>query len=185
VQMKTRFSLVPGDASVADRLRLMGTFHIPEAHFTDENVQHKIDSLSLRSQGKPREAKEAAEPVVTADLRGDFKLNNGVLSFSLLHFLIPGTHIDLTGKYGLDGKTLDFHGTARLEAKVSQMTTGWKSMLLKPIDPFFAKHGVGTEVPIRVTGTESHMHIGLDYGHKSRHEPERKQLDRASTQGGR
>jgi hypothetical protein len=182
VQMKTRLSLVPGDASVADRLKLAGAFHIPEARFTSENVQHKIDSLSLRSQGKPRQAKDGAEQDVSADLRGNFALNNGVLSFSLLHFLIPGTHIDMAGDYGLDGRTLDFHGTARLEAKISQMTTGWKSILLKPIDPLFSKNGVGTEVPIRVTGTESDIHIGLDYGHKSQRGPQRKQFDRASAQ---
>jgi hypothetical protein len=70
-----------------------------------------------------------------------------------LHFLIPGTHADLVGEYSLDGKTFDFHGTLRLDAKLSQMTSGWKSILLKPVDPFFAKHGAGTEVPFKITGT--------------------------------
>lgn len=53
-----------------------------------------------------------------------------------------------------------------MNATVSQMMTGWKSILLKPIDPFFRKNGAGTEVPIRVTGTESEPHFGLDFGHK-------------------
>jgi hypothetical protein len=72
----------------------------------------------------------------------------------------------MTGTYTLDGQTFDFRGKARLDAKVSQMTTGWKSILLKPIDPFFSKKGVGTEVPIKITGTESAPHFGLDFGHK-------------------
>jgi hypothetical protein len=46
------------------------------------------------------------------------------------------------------------------------MTTGWKSILLKPVDPFFSKNGSGTEIPIRITGTESEPHFGLDFGHK-------------------
>ena len=46
------------------------------------------------------------------------------------------------------------------------MTTGWKSILLKPVDPFFSKDGAGTEVPVRITGTESEPHFGLDFGHK-------------------
>jgi hypothetical protein len=46
------------------------------------------------------------------------------------------------------------------------MTSGWKSVLLKPVDPFFSKDGAGTEIPIRVTGTESEPHFGLDFGHK-------------------
>jgi hypothetical protein len=129
-----------------------------------------VDSLSLRSQGKPGEAKEHTEADVPVDLRGVFTLKDGLLSFSLLHFLIPGTHVDMTGTYGLDGQEFDFRGTARLDAKVSQMTTGWKSILLKPVDPFFNKNGAGTEVPIRITGTESEPHFGLDFGHKDEHD---------------
>jgi len=172
VQMKTKLSLVPGDASVTDRLKLAGTFHVPQAQFTNEKVREKLDSLSIRTQGKIKEAKELAGEDVTADLEGVFTLKNGLLSFSLLHFLIPGTHIDLTGDYGLDGKQFNFQGKAMLDAKLSQMTTGWKSILLKPVDPFFSKDGVGTEVPIRITGTESEPHIGLEFGHKSEHDTE-------------
>jgi AsmA-like C-terminal region len=166
VEMKTRLSLVPGDATVADRLKLAGSFHVLRAHFANQKVQGKLDSLSLRSQGKPKEAQEHTEEDVPVDLRGVFTLKDGVLSFSLLHFLVPGTHVDMTGDYSLDGQTFDFRGTVRLDAKVSQMTTGWKSILLKPVDPFFSKHGAGTEVPIRVTGTESEPRFGLDFGHK-------------------
>jgi hypothetical protein len=170
VEMKTGLSLAPGDVNVADRLKLAGTFHVLRAHFANEKVQGKLDSLSLRSQGKPKEAQEHDKEDVAVDLRGVFTLKDGVLSFSLLHFLIPGTHVDMTGDYSLDGQTFDFRGTARLDAKVSQMTTGWKSILLKPVDPFFSKNGAGTEVPIRITGTESEPHFGLDFGHKDEHE---------------
>jgi len=79
--------------------------------------------------------------------------------------LVPGTRVDMTRDYSLDGQTLDFRGTARLEAKISQMTTGWKSIFLKPVDPFFSKNGAGTEVPIRITGTQSEPQFGLDFGH--------------------
>jgi hypothetical protein len=166
VEMTTKLSLPPGSEDVVDRLRLAGNFHMPSAHFTNEKVQSKIDSLSLRTQGKPKEAKEELDKDVPVDLRGVFTLADGTMNFSLVHFQIPGTHVDMSGVYSMDGKTFDFHGTAKLEAKLSQMTTGWKSILLKPVDPFFSKHGVGTEVPIKVTGTESEPHFGLDFGHK-------------------
>jgi hypothetical protein len=170
VQMKTRLSLEPGDASLTDRLKLAGTFHIPAGHFSNQNVQGKLDSLSLRTQGKLKQARTSDEQNVPVDLRGVFTLTDGQLSFSLLHFLVPGTHIDMTGDYTLDGQKFDFRGTARMEAKLSQMTTGWKSILLKPVDPFFSKNGAGTEVPIRISGTESEPHFGLDFGHKGEHE---------------
>jgi hypothetical protein len=180
VEMKTRLSLAPGDASVADRLKLAATFHVLGAHFTNEKVQGKLDSLSLRSQGKPKQAQAHIEEDVPVDLRGVFTLKDGLLSFSFLHFLIPGTHVDMTGTYGLDGKQFDFRGKARLDAKVSQMTTGWKSILLRPIDPFFSKDGAGTEVPVRITGTESAPHFGLDFGHKNEPENIGKNTDTAS-----
>jgi hypothetical protein len=166
VEMTTKLSLPPGDEDVVDRLKLDGNFHVMEAHFTNEKIQSKLDSLSLRTQGKPKEAKQGAQENVPVDLRGVFNLNDGTLSFSLLHFQIPGTHVDMAGEYSLDGRTFDFSGTAKLDAKLSQMTTGWKSILLKPVDHFFSKDGAGTEVPVKVTGTESEPHFGLDFGHK-------------------
>jgi hypothetical protein len=166
VEMKTKLSLPPGSDDVIDRLKLDGSFHMPSAHFTNEKVQSRIDSLSLRTQGKAKEAGEHPDEDVPVDLRGVFTLADGTMSFSLVHFLIPGTHVDMAGVYSLDGKTFDFHGTAKFEAKLSQMTTGWKSILLRPVDRFFSKDGAGTEVPIKVTGTESEPHFGLDFGHK-------------------
>jgi hypothetical protein len=179
VEMKTRMSLAPGDGSVADRLKLAGAFHMPRAHFTSDKVQQKVDSLSLRSRGSPRQAQAHVEDDVPVDLRGVFTLKDGLLSFSLLHFLIPGTHVVMTGDYSLDGKKFDLRGTARLRAKVSQMTTGWKSVLLKPIDPFFSKNGAGTEIPIRITGTESEPRFALDF----RRKPDRDNIGKNAVTG--
>ncbi len=172
VEMKTKLSLPPGEEDIANRLKLVGSFHIPAAHFTNEKVQGKIDSLSMRSRGTKGVAPGRVQPVVTSDLEGTFTLSQGVLSFSYLHFLIPGTHADMTGKYSLDGNTFDFHGLLRLDAKLSQMTTGWKSILLKPVDPFFQKHGAGTELPFRISGTREAPRFGLDFRHKEEHPKE-------------
>jgi hypothetical protein len=180
VEMKTKLSLPPGEADVADRLKLAGSFHVFGGHFTNEKVQDRLNAVSLRTSGKFNEEPENAQANVPVDLGGVFALKGGLLSFSLLHFLIPGTHVDMTGDYSLDGKTFDFRGTARLDAKLSQMTTGWKSLLLKPVDRFFSKDGAGTEVPVRITGTESEPHFGLDYGHKDEHKPLEKDFDSAA-----
>ena len=136
------------------------------AHFTDEPIQQKLDAFSKRSQGKIKDTNDSPTNDVHSDLQGTFTLSNGLLSFSRLDFTIPGTRVDLTGTYSLDGNQIDFHGTARLDAKLSQMVTGWKSVLLKPVDPFFSKHGAGTEVPVKVTGTKSDVHFGPDFGRK-------------------
>jgi hypothetical protein len=166
VEMKTKLSLSAGAEDIANRLKLVGGFHIPTGHFTNDKVQDRIDSLSVRSRGKNGARRGQTDPVVTSDLEGRFTLSHGILSFSYLHFLIPGTHADMTGQYSLDGNTFDFHGVLRLDAKLSQMTTGWKSILLKPVDPFFHKHGAGTELPFKISGTREAPRFGLDFHHE-------------------
>ena len=168
VYLKTKFNLPPGEPDVANRLQLSGNFEVSDAHFTNEKIQGKLDALSVRSQGKPKLAQKNNVPdKVQSDMKGTFDLRNGVFSFSRLNFQIPGTEVNLTGTYSLDGNIFDFHGMARLDAKVSQMVTGWKSILLKPVDPFFSKNGAGTEVPFKITGTKSEPRFGLDFHHKS------------------
>lgn len=167
VSLKTKFDLPAADADITDRLKLAGTFQVSAVHFTNEKWQAKIDSLSLRSQGKPKLAKEHVTDDVPSDLTGAFQLNHGLLSFRSLHFEVPGMEVEMAGKYSLDGKEFDFHGKARMQATLSHMVTGWKAILLKPVDPFFKKHGAGTELPVKITGTKSEPHFGLDFGHKS------------------
>lgn len=166
VKMNTKLSLPPGEPEVAQRLKLNGRFRIPDARFTNNKVQDRIDSLSLRSQGQAKLASQQPDITIPSDLKGKFVLDQGKLSFSSLQFVVPGTHADVTGQYTLDGKVFDFHGILRLDAKISQMTTGWKSILLKPVDPFFKKHGAGAEIPFKITGTNDEPHFGLDFGRK-------------------
>ncbi len=169
VEMKTKLGLPPGEEDVADRLRLDGNFRVSRAHFSNPKIQTKLDLLSLRTQGKIKQAPKDAGPDVPVDLEGSFSLKDGSLSFSPLYFSVPGTYVEMAGSYTLDGQTFDFHGKALLDARLSQMTVGWKSILLKPVDRFFSKDGVGTEVPIRINGTQSEPHFALDFGHKEEH----------------
>jgi hypothetical protein len=122
-------------------------------------VQEQIDSLSRRGQGRPR---DAAISEVPADLEGAFVMGGGRIDFSRLRFFVPGAAVDLTGGYGFRSEELDFHGTLRLDARVSQTMQGWKRWALKPADPFFAKQGAGTLLKIQVVGPRSEPRFGLD-----------------------
>jgi hypothetical protein len=167
VVMHTRMSLPPGPETVIDRLKLNGTFKIVAGTFSSAKIQDRINDLSLRGQGKPQLVKQAGDITVPSDLNGVFRLENSVMTFSQFEFSVPGAESQVHGQYSLDGNIFDFHGTLKLKAKLSQLTTGWKSILLKPIDPFFSKNGAGTEVPFRVTGTRSEPHFGLDFHDKN------------------
>jgi hypothetical protein len=164
--LKTKLTLPPGDPDVSTRIKLSGNFQVSGAHFSNDKIQGKVDAISMRSQGKPKLAEDNIADNVASELKGTFNLANGTIDFSQLQFQVPGTQVNLTGIYSLDGNQFDFHGKARLDAKLSHMVRGWKSILLKPADPFFSKHGAGTEVPVKITGTKSEPHFGADFGHK-------------------
>jgi hypothetical protein len=173
-RLRTKFLLPPGKQEIMDLLQLDGQFGIAGATFTSNTIQEKIADLSLRGQGRPKEAREInagsdpTEPeTVVSDLNGGFALKDGTATLRHLSFAVPGAGIVLDGTYGLKNEQLDFAGTFRMQAKVSQAFTGWKSALLKAVDPLFSKHGAGTEVSIRIRGTREAPLFGLDLFHRN------------------
>jgi len=162
VNLKTRFDLPPGKEEVTEKLRLKGQFGIGHGQFTSEEIRGKIEGLSRRGQGKPDD--EDAGSAVT-QLAGRFALKEGLITLSGLTFHVTGATVQLDGSYALQDEAMDFHGKLRLDARLSQMTTGFKSFLLKPFDPFFRKHGE-TELPIKITGTRTRSSFGLDFHRK-------------------
>jgi len=180
VNLKTKFDLPPaseGGGKVVDRLKLQGKFGIGEVQFTNPGIRGKIESLSDRAQGHPND-KHEDDPL--SQLKGNFALGGGVITMRNLGFSVPGVKVHLDGTYGLRSEDLDFHGLAQLQAKPSQMVTGFKSVFLKLVDPFFRKNGV-TQVPIKVTGKREHPSFGLDFHHK-KEEGKEKPPDEARNQ---
>lgn len=168
VAMKAKLHIRPGKESVSQKLGLQGGFTLRQIHFTNPEVEDKVDMLSLRAQGDPKDAKPGAADV-HSQMQGKFVMGEGKLRFSNLLYTLPGGTVQLSGVYSLDGKEFDFTGKVRTEAKLSQMVaTKWKSWLLKPVDPFFSKNGAGTEVPVKITGTKGAPKFGLDFGHKDK-----------------
>lgn len=172
VRLTTRFDLPPGPRSVVHRLSLQGKFAVDHASLTNPQWQRGAEEVSLRSQGKAGAARiltqgqtPAGIPAgpVPVSVHGTFALANQTLTFSKLDCTVPGAEIALTGTYTLDGKELAMTGKARMQAHLSNIVGGWRGKLLRPADPFFARHGAGTEVPIKITGTKSSPHIGLNF----------------------
>ena len=159
--VQTKFDLHPGEEEIAKRLKLDGSFTVQSAQFTNPEVEAKISSLSRRGQGKPRD-----DEIQNArfDMQGHFVLANSQITFSSLSFSVPGASVQLQGTFGLISQALDFHGTVRLQAKVSQTTTGIKSLLLKAIDPLFEGKGAGTVLPIKITGTRGQPSFQIEIG---------------------
>ncbi|MCC6590663.1 MAG: hypothetical protein IT168_28490 [Bryobacterales bacterium] len=161
IQLTMKFALPPGQGEIADRLKIRGQFALLDARFTSTTVQDKIDSLSRRGQGRP---KDHGIDEVPSRLAGSFNLANGVIDFDRLRFTVPGAAVSLAGHYTFASEEMNFRGDLKLDAKVSQTMSGWKRWALKPVDPFFAKEGAGTFLKIKVDGTRDNPQFGRDKG---------------------
>ncbi|MCW5979207.1 MAG: hypothetical protein KIT09_14115 [Bryobacteraceae bacterium] len=164
IRYRVKVDLPPGDKPVADKLRLDGRFVVGDALLTKGSLQDKIDRLSEKAQGNPESEPPPGD--AESDFSGDFKLADGVIHLSEVAFSIPGAAVRLSGKYGLRSEKLDFRGFVRMDAKVSETTTGWKSLLLKLADPFFGRKDKirGAEIPIVISGTRENPEFKLDVG---------------------
>ena len=91
-------------------------------------------------------------------------LGGGVLSLRRVSFAVHGANIEMAGRYRLVPGTVDFTGTARLDAHVSEMVSGWKRLPLKILDPLFSHDGAGTVLPISVTGPASKPDFKVEIG---------------------
>jgi hypothetical protein len=154
--------LPAGPQDVMDRLKLTGTFQVNGAKFTNAEIQTKLSDLSERARGLDPDDHQTA---VASNFRGQFRLADSVLSLRETAFDVPGAAVNVGGTYGLSSELLQFDGTVRMKATVSQAAGGGvKSVLLKVVDPLFRRDGAGAVLPIRIRGTRGEPKFGLDFG---------------------
>jgi hypothetical protein len=164
VKLKAKLIVPPGKEKALNKIILDGQFGVENAKWSSPALREKLESLSRHGQGKPKDDDTGSS---VSDLKGSFRLENGVINFPGLTFSVQGAAVDLTGTYDLRGGGLDLTGHLRLQAKLSQTMTGTKSFFLKAFDPFFKKDGAGTVLPIRITGTRDKPIFGISVFHKT------------------
>jgi hypothetical protein len=120
-------------------------------------VQAQINDLSRRARGERQ-----LEPTkVTSNFNGTFGLANSRLALPVVRFDVPGAIVDLGGSYGVRRGDLDFDGALYMDARLSQTVSGFKSLLLKPVDLLFRRNG-RTLVPLTISGTRTNPKFGLN-----------------------
>jgi AsmA-like C-terminal region len=146
---------------------LDGDFGIGGGHFEKPATQAKVDDLSAAARGdkkaqqvQQQNANTPQENVISY-LRGHVALRNGVATFTHLSFKVPGADVQMNGTYNLLSEAVNFHGTLKMDATLSQSTNGIKSFFAKIIGPFVNKKH-GSVVPVVMSGTYAHPHFGLD-----------------------
>jgi hypothetical protein len=159
LNVKTRFVLPPGPGDALQKIRLDGSFEVKKARFTTGNIQARINELSQKARVDDDD--EGPPDQVVSDLEGRFVMNNGTIRFSNVSFTVPGARVEVSGTYAVRSEALDFRGTVRLDARLSQLTTGVKSVLLRILDPLLRRKDV-TVIPVTIGGTVDEPKFGLD-----------------------
>jgi hypothetical protein len=156
--LHTKIEIPPLTGKVREKLELDGRFEVRDGRFVNSTIQNQIDRVSKRIRAQTRNPDSDR---VVSHMTGAFHLENAVIRFHDLSFGVPGAEIDLAGDYNLDSDALDFGGTLKIQPTISQMVTGWKRLVLKPVDRLLEKKGVGVFLHIRVEGTSKAPIFGV------------------------
>ena len=162
----------PGD-SFMERLRMTGTLNVPAEKISDQQAEKNLSAFSERARGssKPNTGVDSntsqtdATKDVLSSLQGSTRLENGVVSTSRLTFKVPGAQATMAGTFRFQGEVAHLTGNLKMDTDISHTATGFKSLLLKPLAPFFKKKNAGAVVPIAVTGTPGHYQVSQDIAH--------------------
>jgi hypothetical protein len=98
-------------------------------------------------------------------LKGPAKIRNGMVSTDGLDFQVPGAAVKVKGTFNLYDKSVHMVGDLHMQTDLSHVTTGFKSMLLKPFAPFFKKQNAGAVIPIAITGSPNDYKVTQDLAH--------------------
>jgi AsmA-like C-terminal region len=155
------------------RLRVDGAFDVPAERATNRNVEKSLTDFSRRAQGKdvpdrPKDDPRAAvEDDALSSISGPASIRDEVVTTKGLTFQLPGAEANLQGTFAIHTCAVHLTGDLKMHSDISHAATGFKSLLLKPLAPFFKKKNAGAVVPIAVIGTPGQYKVGADFGHKN------------------
>jgi hypothetical protein len=144
---------------------LEGEFGVGDARFTSPVTQTKVNKASEEARGHPDEEDPNS---VVSDLKGGVALKDGVATFSRLSFTLPGAKADVHGTFNIVNERINMHGMVQLQAKLSNTTSGFKSFLIKVLNPFINKDKPQEPLPVAVSGTYSHPQFSVSITSKKK-----------------
>ena len=174
VTLKAHAHLAPerDQAKFLERLSVNGSFKLTDERLTDPSKEEILTNFSRRAQVSKQPHSEPAADMnagtpgnVLSSLEGQVKIQDGVVSTQQLTFMLPGASAVLNGFYDLHSGNVHLAGNLTMSSDVSHVTSGFKSVLLKPLIPFFKKDNAGAVIPISVTGGPSDYKVSQNLLH--------------------
>ena len=162
LSMAARAQIPSGSEPFLERVKFEARFGIDDGTFKPQ-TQKDVNELSAGARGQNKDDPET----VLTDLKGAVDLTGGVANFSYLDFGVPGAHARLHGTYNIENHRIGLHGQMEVDTQISKTSSGFKSLLLKVMDPFFRKKKKGEIVPVHILGTYEKPQFGLDLGQQN------------------
>lgn len=165
-------------------LNVVADFVIVDGRFTKTQTQKQVVDLSQRSRGKkaPENPDVALKEDIRSSTTGHVVLQNGIAALDHISFSVPGAVADMHGTFNVLNEKIDFHGTLKTDASFSKTAGGVKSFFLKPLDRVFKKEPKGAAIPIKMDGTYSDPHPGVELtGNKGNNEGKSPQPEESAT----
>jgi hypothetical protein len=157
-----------------DRLHVDGSFEVPAERLTNSKTENELSAFSERAQKAPPAKIDPLASTspggpdqdyvadVVSSLKGKATIAKGNVTTQDLEFQIPGAFVDLRGTMGLHGGSVHLVGNLHMQSDVSHAATGFKSILLKPLIPFFKKKKAGAVVSILISGKPGSYKVSQD-----------------------
>jgi hypothetical protein len=161
VRLQARVELPPGPPSFLRRIRLDGDFGIAGGHFASASVQMPVNRLAESARGEKKDQEEQDPTVVLSNLKGHFAAQGGIARLSNVSFTEPQTLAEIEGTYNLLDTGVKIQGVLHTSGKLADTTGGFKSLVLKALNPFLKKKNI-TVVPFEINGTSSDPVFSLD-----------------------
>jgi len=167
VTLHAKVEIPPGKRRFLEKIIVHGNFGVGAGEFSNPATQESVNKLSAGARGE--EHPVDPETVLT-DLTGQVVMENGIANLSDLSFGVPGASSRMGGTYNLIDHKIDLRGQMQVDSKLSNSTSGVKSLLLKVMHPFFKKRNKAELLPVRISGTYEKPSFGLDLNDKKAQE---------------
>lgn len=161
ISLTGTFTIPPGPPDFLTRLKIDGNFEIARGYFTNPKTEAPISRLSESAAGESKRAQADDPSVVPLDIRASVSDRNGIASLPNITFEAPGIHGRMKGTFTLHDRGIDFNGILQTSGKLSDTTSGVKTVLLKILGPLWPKRGSVQSIPFHIGGNASHPMVRL------------------------
>lgn len=167
VAINAQIGWPPNATSFIRDMQANGKFRISSGQFTNPEIEQDLTRIS-NSAAKKDDLPQQSPATLPCVLAGALSVRNGAAEFSRLLLSVPGAGASLNGSYSLLDYTIDLHGHLHTDGSPAAATTGFKSIVLRGLMPFFQRKNGQKVIPLKIQGQYRDAKVDLDLGHKSK-----------------